>query len=565
MLCSAITVAEAAPTAAASSSDWGTHFTAAETTESAQHVIRSLVAAGRSDGLRWPDFADYSVQVAKVYAASRYTPIWVRDGLPTPQALQLIAALQDADHEGLRADDYDSYRWLERQTALQHPHSAATEARFDVALTVSAMRYVSDLHGTRPNAPAQKVHYVDARKDIELALYVRLWLAEAKDVNAELERLKPPLPVYGRLRDALVKYETFAKTDDGEPLPVPQGMGYPGPPYPGYSRLVRLLRLVGDLPPTYSTEVGQTQVYDAELLQGVRRFQSRHGLSASGYLDVATVEQMNVPLSFRVEQIRVALERLRQLRYDFRTPAIVVNIPEFRLYAFDKDGQARLQMRVDVGEEYDNRTPEMRATLNSVVFHPSWSIPTRIASQEWVPFLEMHRNFLASNDYELLTPDGQRVPAVINDQTLSGLRSGRLRIRQRPGDYNPMGSVKFVLPNPRGIYLHDIPSRDINFLVPDRLASHGCVHIEKPAELAAWVLKGQPGWNQDQVRAAMDRRGGEQAVKVANPVLVLIVYATAVARDNGEVNFFRDIYGYDASFKASLTRGYPAVSSYNLK
>jgi len=563
MLCSAISVAESGPAAAAS--DWGTHLTAAETPETAPRVIHSLVAAGHNDDLRWPDFTDYRAQVTRVYTASRYTPIWVREGHPTPQALQLIAALEDADHEGLRADDYDSYRWLERLNALQHPHSAATEARFDVALTVCAMRYVSDLHGARLTSPAQKVHFYDNKKDLDLALYVRLWLAEAKDVNLELERITPPFPVYARLREALVKYEALAKQDDGEPLPVPQGMGYPGPPYPGYARLVRLLRLVGDLSPTYSTETGQAQVYDAELLQGVRRFQSRHGLSPTGYLDSPTVEQMNVPLNERVEQIRVALERLRTLRYDFRTPAIIVNIPEFRLYAFDKDGNARLQMRVDVGEEYDNRTPEMRATLNSVVFHPSWYIPPRITSQEWVPYLETHRDFFSTNDYELLTPDGTRVPAVINDQTLSALRSGRLKIRQRPGDYNPMGSVKFVLPNPLGIYLHDIPSRDINFMVPDRLASHGCVHVEKPAELAAWVLKGQPGWNKDQIRATMEGRGGEQAVKVANPVPVLIVYATAVARDNGEVNFFRDIYGYDASFKASLARGYPALSSYNLK
>jgi len=556
-------MAEKAPSAEAS--DWGTHLIAAETPDTAPRLIRSLVASGRSHDLRWPDFSDYRTQVAKVYVASHYTSIWLQDGRPTPQALQVIAALEEADHDGLRADDYDSYRWLERLNSLQRQHSAATEARFDVALTVCAMRYVSDLHGARRTSAAHKVHLNDSNKDIDLALYVRLWLAEAKDVKAELVRITPPFPVYGRLREALVKYEALAKEDDGEALPVPQGMGYPGPPYPGYARLVRLLRLVGDLSPTYSTESGQAQVYDAGLLQGVRHFQSRHGLSPSGYLDAATVEQMNVPLSSRVEQIRVALERLRQLRYDFRTQAIVVNIPEFRLYAFDKDGNAQLHMRVDVGEEYDNRTPEMRATLNSVVFHPAWNIPPRITSREWVPFLETHRNFLSSNDYELITLDGQRVPAVINEQTLSELRSGKLRIRQRPGDYNPMGAVKFVLPNPLGIYLHDVPSRDINFLVPDRLVSHGCVHIEKPAELAAWVLKDQPGWNREQVRAAMESSRREHTVKVAKPVPVLIVYATAVARENGEVNFFRDIYGYDAAFKASLARGYPAVSSYNLK
>ncbi|MGZ4826585.1 MAG: L,D-transpeptidase family protein [Terriglobales bacterium] len=548
----------------AAPSEWRVHTGAVARAEAPQKILHSLIASGRLDDLRWPDFSDYRSEVTKLYAGSHFAPVWLRDGKPTAQALEMIAVLQEADHEALRAEDYDSYRWLERLAYLQRPHSTSDEMRFDVALTVCTMRYVSDLRVGRISAPSFRVRFTDAGREQDLHLFVRLRLAEANDVGAELARIEPRFAAYGKLRDGLAKYTRLAAKDDGEQLPVPQGMGYPGPPYPGYARLVRLLRLVGDLPESYSTETGREQVYDATLMQAVRRFQKRHGLQATGYLDDATIRELNVPLSYRVEQIRLALERFRWMHYDFRRPAIVVNIPEFRLYAFDKDGKAALQMKVDVGDEFNGRTPEMDATLSSVVFRPYWYVPPHIASEEWVPFLATHRNFLASNDYEVWTSGGKRVSSEVTATSLAEMRAGRLRIRQRPGDHNPMGAVKFVLPNPHGVYLHDIPLRDVNFIVPERLVSHGCVHVEHPTELAAWVLRDQPGWSVKRVQAAMQGRG-ELAVKVAHPLPVLIVYATATASENGDIYFFRDIYGYDASLKEALARSYPAASSQNLK
>jgi murein L,D-transpeptidase YcbB/YkuD len=140
---------------------------------------------------------------------------------------------------------------------------------------------------------------------------------------------------------------------------------------------------------------------------------------------------------------------------------------------------------------------------------------------------------------------------------LQQLRAGRLRVRQRPGSYNAMGLLKFIFPNRYSVYLHDIPEREFRFLFSGRVASHGCIHVEKPAELAAWMLRDQPGWSLERVRQAMHARQNNVTVKLSKPLPVLIVYSTVTAPESGDIHFYRDVYGYDAELSQALARGYP--------
>ena len=141
---------------------------------------------------------------------------------------------------------------------------------------------------------------------------------------------------------------------------------------------------------------------------------------------------------------------------------------------------------------------------------------------------------------------------MIND-----LRAGRLSIRQKPGPKNSLGLVKFVFPNSYNVYMHDTPASEF-FAKSRRDFSHGCIRLEHPAELAAWVLRNNPGWNMERIRAAM---GGDtpQQVKLAHPIPVFIVYGTAIVTEDGLVHFYDDIYGHDTALEKALANGYPYV------
>lgn len=525
----------------------------------AKTSIQAIVASGRLDNLEWPNFADYRAFVDALYRGAKYRPLWLQGGgAPTRQALQMIALLQQADADGLHADDYDGSRWPERVARLQHPHTASDEARFDVSLTVSAMRYVSDLRIGRVDPKYFKFALDVGPKELNLVQFFQRSVLSGTDLRTTIRNIEPPLSGYVRMREALHKYQQLAQTDDGEKLPEARGIVFSGTPYAGVPRLTKLLRMLGDLPEG-ATLPADPQMYDGALVEAVKRFQTRHGLRPDGYLDVDTIAQLNVPISDRVVQIRLALERYRWLRYDFPQPPVIVNIPEFRLYALDKDGKVGLTMTVDVGQEYKNtRTPVLESNIEYLVFRPYWDVPFDIQRDEVLPEARKDPKYLADNHFEIVALNGKVVVAdgKASKEILDQVRTGRLRIRQRPGPDNSLGLVKFIFPNRYSVYLHDIPSWGDYFADPDRNVSHGCVHVKDPAQLAAWMLRDKPEWSSEKVQRAMQQGQDNLRVNLTKPLPILFVYMTAVVHEHGEIYFYRDIYGYDSELQDALSRGH---------
>ena len=521
-------------------------------------MFDSIIRAGRLEELQWSDFSGLRNDVASMYRQSDYALVWLRDGRPTGQALQLIAILQDADSEGLLPENYDASRWPARLSQLQGQHSADEEIHFDVALTVCAMRYSSDLKIGRTNPQEFKFALNEGPKEEDnLPSFVMQHLANGNDLRAELAALEPPLPGYRELKEALRTYEQLAQKDDGEKLPSADAPGYPGPPYPGFERLCRFLRLLGDLPESYSIEAGRKAILDPVLQQAVQSFQERHGLPTTGYLDKKTVEELNVPLSSRAEQIRLAMERFRWVRDYHREGSVLLNIPSFQLYAFDEQGNRALSMRIHVGEDFDGtRTPVLDSTIEYLVFRPYWEVPFDIQRDDVVPKITDTPD-LSHFDYEALSESGRVIATGrVTNALLNQIRSGRVRIRQRPGPDNPMGLLKFAFPNRYSVYLHDTPFRDLEFRSWENVTSHGCIHLEKPAELAAWMLRDQAQWDLSKVQQAMLNGPDNVRVNLSKPVPVRIFYTTATALQHGHMHFYRDIYGYDAELRDALSNAY---------
>ena len=373
-------------------------------------------------------------------------------------------------------------------------------------------------------------------------------LGQARD-----QSLTVPVDEYERTLRALQQYRVLASEDDGALLQATEEPVEPGDHYADTPRLIRLLSRIGDLPAGFFPD--DSQLYEGELVTAVKRFQSRHGLEPDGRIDTTTLEQLNTPLRSRVRQLELALERWRRRPYDPARPAIVLNVPEFRLRAFGGANAAghdpELEMKVVVGEAPDHKSPILRSQLETVIFLPYWNVPASIQHVELLPEIKQDRSWVSANHFEMVTRQGEVAgDGRVSDDMLSELGTGKLQLRQKPGPKNTLGLVKFVFPNEYGVYMHDTSARWL-FDRERRDLSHGCIRVEKPEDLADWVLRGQSGWSRDRVVEAM--QGTESiSVKVKRPIQVVLMYATAVVMSNGEVRFFRDIYGEDQALEMEL-------------
>jgi murein L,D-transpeptidase YcbB/YkuD len=551
-----LTVAAGASTSATSESNKKAPAPATSVAASAQQraLIRSLVAAGRLPDLKWGNFAEFRSSANALYLQGEFAPIWIREGGLTMQAGEMIAILVHADVDGLDPEDYDGSRWEKRLVQLQRPHTSADEARFDVALTVCAMRYASDIHGGR-TPRAARVPLDVTPKQLNVSQFVRD-LTNSLDLRAEISTIEPPLIGYKRLRASLKRYTELASKDDGTELPAPRdGILFENSNYEGVHRLAELLRIFGDLPDNVVIQEGSTK-YTAELVAAVKRFQARHGLRADGYIDPDTLDDLNVPLSARIEQMRLALERYRWFHYEQGEPPILINVPGFRLYAFDERGEVALSMTVDVGQDFKKtRTPVLESTIDSLIFRPYWEVPFDIQRNEIVPEIKDDPEYMIKYHFEAVGRDGKAIAGIpVRGAVLDQIRSGALRLRQRPGNDNSLGLLKFSFPNRYSVYLHDVPNWEDYFSEYERSISHGCVHVQNPAALAAWILRDSPDWSYEKVQRAMKNGPDASRVIPPRPVPVMIVYMTAAVQENGDLYFYPDIYGYDAELQTALEK-----------
>jgi murein L,D-transpeptidase YcbB/YkuD len=524
-----------------------------------QASLRAIMQAGNLADLRWPDFSDYGKLVKEFYDSYDNSLPWVRGMEPTPQAQQVIAILLQADQKGLSADDYDGPRWSARLTKLKPAASQPSEAdavQFDAALTVCVMRYISDLHIGKVNPKHFDFGFDVQSKKYNLPQFVKEDVVSASDVAPILAQVEPPYPGYQRTIQALQKYLVYAKEYTAAPLPVIQKTIAPGDSYAGVPQMIVLLRLMGDLRADASVPADGT-VYQGPLVDAVKHFQGRMGRTADGRITAQTVADLNVPLSARVRQMQLTLERWRWLPIGLHAAPIVANIPEFRLRAYDENFKVALTMNVVVGKAYDHNTPVFEDSMQYVIFRPYWNVPYSIAKAEYLPKVARDPDYLSKKGFEVVNSRQEVVASgPVSADVLQQLRAGKLFVRQAPGPKNSLGLVKFIFPNDYSVYMHDTPAQEF-FSKTRRDFSHGCIRLEKPADLAVWVLRDNPGWNAERVRAAMTGSSNNQQVNLAHPIPVLIVYATVIVNEDGTVHFYDDIYGHDAALEKVLQKGYP--------
>lgn len=512
--------------------------------EVAPATIRALVDTARHPWALRPDFSPTLEVVEDLYPTGRPLALWIRRDRPTAAARAAIDELLAAPAEGLDPRDYDA-GLLDSLAGGLGALPPEDRARFDVLLTVSLVRFLDEVrHGRLRENP-----FAGAPRRTDRGLAALVSAALAGDSIAALVRAQEPhLAQYRSLRAVLDRYRALAADSSLGGLPARE-FRWPGAEYDSLPRLVRTLVAFGDLA---ADSAPRGSRYQGSVVEAVRRFQRRHALAADGVLGPETLEALNAPVSLRVRRIELALERLRWVPPIGPGRFLVVNVPAFQVVGFDSAlaPAPSLSMRVVVGHPPDRLTPLLFGRLRYVEFLPYWNVPWSILIGEIVPRLEVNPGYLRSGDMELVTRRGRVLGDTVTPALLAGLRRGELRVRQRPGPANSLGLAKFIFPNPESVYLHGTP-RTERFAEARRDFSHGCISVEDPAELAAWVLRRESQWTAEAIDAAMSGTTTRR-VGVREPIPVLLFYTTAVARTDGSVWFYPDVYGHDRELVEAL-------------
>ena len=412
------------------------------------------------------------------------------------------------------------------------------------------MRFLSDLHLGRLDPATLDVDYDQTAKRDQLVALIDQ-LARGAPVATIVDAAEPPLLEHVLLEHQLMRYRELAADPHVMPVSVAAKVR-PGDRLPEAASLARWLAALGDLPPDAKTSPGK---YEGALVEAVERFQSRHGLAADGVIGDATARDLAVPVTKRLHQIGLALERVRWLPALARDRAVIVNVPSYEVLAFDAIGSGAppaLRMSVVVGRAFDTETPFFARAMTRVVFAPYWRVPPSIVRKELLPKIRANPGYLAADQMEIVHEGRVLAPTA---DAVALLGRGGAELRQRPGPRNALGRIKFLFPNRYDVYMHDTPAQRL-FGRARRDFSHGCIRLSDAAAMAHWVLGGD-GMAPERIDALIASTH-ETVVGLQHPMPVVITYATAVADPDGTIAFYDDVYGHDAELDAALNaRAYP--------
>ncbi len=509
-------------------------------------ALRSRLDSGNA-----PFSGDRLAEVEAFYAGRDFQPVWSGSDAALNRTGVLLETLARADEHALNPGAYDlvPVRDALREAYRDNdagPARAAALAEADLLLTDLFFTFGRDLANGpfSPREAGADWHVKDP--DVDLAAALRR-AAEGDDMATVLPRLASAHEGYGRLQSALRRYERLA-ADGGFPS-VPTGdvleEGDRSDRVPALRR--RLAADGTELPGAASSDV-----FDRSLMAALAQFQQRHGLAVDSVLGPNTVEALNTPVESRIRQIEANLVRWQWLPKDLGGRYVFVNLPEYRLHAYD-DGEEVLSMGVIVGKEYDDRaTPIFSDSVEYAEFRPYWNIPPGIVEEEIVPKALRNAGYIEANDFEVIRTYGVAPDNTI-PATAANLRAaarGEYRMRQEPGPENALGLVKYIFPNDFAIYLHDTPAKSL-FDERVRAFSHGCIRVEDPPALGAFVFEDK-GWTEADIEQRMQEGEPVNRVYLDEPLPVFILYLTAFVGDDGAVNFRNDLYGYDEPILAAL-------------
>lgn len=485
------------------------------------------------------------------YAQRNYQMAWLgANGRPLPAAAELVKALNEAEQDGLRSADYGLGTLQKLETSLQQGRmvDASALAESDLLFTDAYLQYASHLLAGRLSPRKVDPDWAIKPRSRDLAKVLNEALASG-GIAESLRNLAPREKGYTQLRETLQRYR---QVEQAGGWPVIGGTLSTGAQGASVRNLRARLHASGDLA---DSEIGKT-VYDKTLADAVRRFQKRHGLKETGTVNGATRAALNIPVSQRIRQVELNMERWRWLPDELGDRYILVNIPSFKMNVIE-NGKPVMEAKVVVGRE-ERQTPAFTANMAYLVMSPKWYVPRSIAVRDKLPQLRRNPYALAKQNIRIYNKAGQQInPASVNWKAV-GANNFNYQFRQDAGPRNALGGIKFMFPNPYNVYLHDTPTRGL-FSRDQRTFSSGCIRLSNPVELAEYLLKHDPKWNRQTIKAAASS-GKQRVVNLPQEVPVYLLYWTAWVDEQGLTNFRGDIYNRDKPMARALYQESGAAS-----
>ncbi|WP_405228291.1 L,D-transpeptidase family protein [Lentisalinibacter sediminis] len=478
-----------------------------------------------------------------LYAARRFRPLWFE----AERRRELLALVRASADEGLNPADYH-LAVLERHAAEigaeADPYGRADR---DLLMTDALARLAHHLVYGKVEPSRLDPHWnfhPDTEEGDPVATLQAALAAESLDGFFNLERGAP----YRQLVAALARYRGIADSGGWQAIPAGQTLK-PGMRHPRVAAVRS--RLAAEFPLPAAPDPWQ---YDDSVETTVAAFQRRYGLEPDGMVGALTLAAMNVPVAARIDQLRVNLDRARWVLERPEHDYLLVNIAGFRAFLMRGD-DIRWETPVVVGQPY-RRTPVFGSQIVYLVFNPTWTVPPVVLKNDVIPEAIADPAAVTRRGLQVVAADGSVIPPEAVDW--ARYRSGALpyQLVQPPGPDNALGRVKFILPNPYNVYLHDTPGREL-FRSADRSFSSGCIRVERPLELAALLLDGDPDWGGREIEAAV-ATGLTRTVFLPRPAPVMILYWTAGMGPGGEFGFYPDVYERDAAVLRALDSDFDA-------
>ncbi len=500
-----------------------------------------------------------SVSMMPLFYQNRdYMLAWIDQYGPTINAENLIKFIKKAGDEGLRPSDYHLYsiNLLLEKTRQDHkanrPFILEDLVDLDLLLTDAFLLYCSHLLAGRVNAETLHTEWIPYNHLADHAAILAIALTEGK-ILSTLASLRPPHEGYKRMKKALKRLHKIER-NGGWPRVDARAVLKKGDKNQHVDSLRRRLVVSGDLDVPI---VSDNNYFDVHLEKGVRKFQARHGIKVDGRVGRDTLTALNFSTAERLRQIEINMERWRWIPHDMGARYLLVNIADFKLQVVE-DLQNIMEMRVVVGK-LQRKTPVFSEEMEYLVLNPFWYIPPIIVEEDLLPILKQDPSQFPKNNIKIY--DGgsnyqQEIDPIKIDWSNITPENIPYMFRQDPGKSNALGRVKFMFPNKFFIYLHDTPSRNL-FSETSRDFSSGCIRVEKPIELAAYLLRDDPVWTKEKIVEAIE--GNERRVlRMRDKVQVHILYWTAWVDDNDVIHFRKDVYERDQRLDDALKERPPS-------
>ena len=488
-----------------------------------------------------------SVLLPKFYSERYFLPAWSDDNGPIPCVKDFLEVIYAAYREGLNPEDYHLGKIkaviveLNENRNKGEPLDVVKLTDLDLMLADSFLLYASHLLEGRVDHQHVYPDWVVTERSTDLTAVLHYAL-ESGEIKSSLADLAPAYAGYARLKEKLGLYRRIAGKG-GWPK-IPKG---PTLQRGSHGKRVAILRqrliASGDL--SFEAPISNN-IFDHNLEKAVRQFQKRHGLKDDGSVGRSALEALNIPVGKRIRQIALNMDRMRWLPDDIGKRYIFVNIADFSLKVIENE-KAIMAMKIIVGKD-KQRSCVLSSEMTYLELNPFWRIPDSIAAKEILPQIKKDPNYLAEKrikvfqDWAEADDDRELNPRKVKWSRVKANDLG-YKFRQEPGPSNPLGRLKFIFPNLCEIYLHDTPARDL-FGKSRRDFSHGCIRIEKPIELATYLLKNKETWTRKKILAEI-KKEKRQVVMLPEPINVHIFYGTAWVDQNGELQFRSDIYHID--------------------